>query len=332
MSTSGEQGSRPLTRRELRELRAKGGESAVREALDAAAAEQPTAAPAPHVVASVPLEAEEPRALTRKELRRLRTNEVPIVSPEGAVDAAESEDIAGERHPQSIEAIVVPDDEQSHDDEATDDASSEPAHEPVDDVPERAAEGSGELAEDNSGEVDGDVITAEDPAPAAEDTPDEADASDSTADEWAPEGVSDAPALSPTFGAGVVAPRGEPDAASFDDLMEQYATTSPSSIIMTSSHRLPEGLGSQGAAKGTTDGREVDAVLIDGELPASSSPTPIAASSAISTQKSAHEVLRPPTPEKGRGLLFGLGITAGVLGILAIGTLATLYFTGVFNS
>ncbi|RCK61527.1 hypothetical protein DTO57_02490 [Microbacterium sorbitolivorans] len=142
--------------------------------------------------------------------------------------------------------------------------------------------------------------------------------------------VFEMPRLDPAFGAGMgtAATR---ENASFDALMEQSPTTSPSSILMTSSHRLPAGVGSTGAAHGTTDGRDIDAVLLDRELPAASSPTPIAASSAISTQKSAAEVLRPPSPEKGRSLLLVLGITAGALGIVAVGTLATLYFTGVFN-
>src|SRR5690606_25320863 len=239
MSTSGEQARRPLTRRELRELRAQGGESAVRDALQEAPDEEPVAPPAQrpedHVVATSAPEATSAHPpLTRREMRRLRTNEVPVITP-----------------------------------------------------------------------------AAQEPEPSTT--------------------VHEFPTLSPTFGAGVGASQTKPDAASFDELMEQYATTSPSSIIMTSSHRLPEGLGSTGAAKGTTDGREVDAVLIDGELPAASSPTPIAASAAISTQKSAAEVLRPPAPEKGRNLLLVLGITAGALGIVAVGTLATLYFTGAFN-
>lgn len=367
MSTSGEQGKRPLTRRELRELRAKGGEPAVREALDAAAAEDPPAepAPSPHVVASVPHETEEPRPLTRKELRRLRTNEVPIVSADGVVGASDDRSAdaadAGERHPQSLDAVSA---SEEADDEAAATAAPETPEDPT----------SGEVAEDRSSKADepgergaGDETSDEEPA-AGDDEPTAREDAEETADgepSEEPESAADAraggersdeddassddapddaasshgsdgashetPALSPTFGAGVGERGGEPEAASFDDLMEQYATTSPSSIIMTSSHRLPEGLGSQGAAKGTTDGREADAVLIDGELPASSSPTPIAASSAISTQKSAHEVLRPPAPEKGRGLLFTLGITAGILGIVAVGTLVTLYFTGVFN-
>ncbi|WP_110589042.1 hypothetical protein [Microbacterium suaedae] len=320
MSTSGEQGRRPLTRRELRELRAKGGEPAVREALDAASAEDPPAAPGPHVVASVPQDAESPHALTRKELRRLRTNEVPIVSADDAASSSEdaavssdgettphdaSGDVAatGERHPQSIDAIDSP----SEDEAPSVQDEEQPSPQATASVPADVKDASV-------------VAMAEAEKPAG--TDDAARADDT---------VDSAPALNPSFGAGVGETQREPEAASFDDLMGQYATTSPSSIIMTSSHRLPEGLGSEGAAKGTTDGREADAVLVDGELPASSSPTPIAASAAISTQKGAHDVMRPPAPEKGRGLLFALGITAGILGIVAVGTLATLYFTGAFN-
>lgn len=67
---------------------------------------------------------------------------------------------------------------------------------------------------------------------------------------------------------------------------------------MTGSYELPKGLGSQGHAHGTTDGKDVDAVLIDGELPPASSPTPIAASAAVSTIKPAGEVIRPPAPKR----------------------------------
>ncbi|MFX5752164.1 hypothetical protein ABTE32_22335, partial [Acinetobacter baumannii] len=59
--------------------------------------------------------------------------------------------------------------------------------------------------------------------------------------------------------------------------------TATGEIIVTGPFELPEGLGSSGHAPGTTDGRDVDAVLLDGELPPASSPTPIAASAAIST-------------------------------------------------
>ena len=85
-------------------------------------------------------------------------------------------------------------------------------------------------------------------------------------------------------------------------------------------------MGSQGHALGTTDGKDIDAVLIDGELPPASSPTPIAASSAISTIKPAGEVIRPPAPEKGNRLMVTLAIIAGGLA-LAIGVVLVIAFT-----
>ena len=101
-------------------------------------------------------------------------------------------------------------------------------------------------------------------------------------------------------------------------------------ILVTGSYELPKGLGSQGHAHGTTDGKDVDAVLIDGELPPASSPTPIAASAAVSTIKPAGEVIRPPAPEKGNRLLLILAIVAGGLA-LAVGTAVIVAFsTNVF--
>ncbi|MGH3689431.1 MAG: hypothetical protein ACRDT7_04670 [Microbacterium sp.] len=97
-------------------------------------------------------------------------------------------------------------------------------------------------------------------------------------------------------------------------------------ILVTGSYELPQGMGSQGHAFGTTDGKDVDAVLIDGELPPSSSPTPIAASSAVSTIKPAGEVIRPPAPEKGNRLMVTLAIIAGGLA-LAIGVVLVIAFT-----
>jgi len=67
-------------------------------------------------------------------------------------------------------------------------------------------------------------------------------------------------------------------------------------------------------------------VLIDGELPPASSPTPIAASSAISTIKPAGEVIRPPAPEKGNKLMLTLIIVAGGLA-LAVGVVVVIALT-----
>ncbi|WP_314453652.1 hypothetical protein [uncultured Microbacterium sp.] len=102
-------------------------------------------------------------------------------------------------------------------------------------------------------------------------------------------------------------------------------------IMITGTFDLPQGLGSVGHAPGTTDGRDADAVLLDGELPAASSPTPIAASAAISTVKQPGEIIRPPAPEKGSKLLVGLIITTGALFLAVVGTLGLAFTTGVFR-
>lgn len=102
-------------------------------------------------------------------------------------------------------------------------------------------------------------------------------------------------------------------------------------IMITGTFELPQGLGSVGHAPGTTDGRDADAVLLDGELPPASSPTPIAASAAISTVKQPGEIIRPPAPEKGSKLLIGLIITTGALALAVVVTLALAITTGVFR-
>lgn len=102
-------------------------------------------------------------------------------------------------------------------------------------------------------------------------------------------------------------------------------------ILITGMMSLPDGIGSQGHAIGAADGKEVDAVLLDGEIPAASSPVPIAASSAISTIKPAGEVIRPPEPDKGNKLMLALTITAGALALALVGALVVAFTTGVFS-
>ncbi|MGF3055100.1 hypothetical protein [Microbacterium sp. YY-01] len=102
-------------------------------------------------------------------------------------------------------------------------------------------------------------------------------------------------------------------------------------VLVTGSYDLPMGLGSTGSAPGTTDGKEADAVLIDNELPPTSSPTPIAASSAISTIKPAAEVIRPPQPDKGNRMMLALTITAGGLALALVGVVVVAFTTGVFS-
>ncbi|WP_218682232.1 hypothetical protein [Microbacterium sp. BF1] len=163
------------------------------------------------------------------------------------------------------------------------------------------------------------------------------------------------PTVNPAFGEGLLAEAPDPHAPfrpSFDELLtvgdstgSQHSapnalifTPSPGEgslsgpvastgeILVTGSYELPQGMGSQGHALGTTDGKDVDAVLIDGELPPASSPTPIAASSAVSTIKPAGEVIRPPAPEKGNRLMITLAIVAGGLA-LAVGVVVIIAIT-----
>jgi hypothetical protein len=163
--------------------------------------------------------------------------------------------------------------------------------------------------------------------------------------------------VAPDFGAALLAGGGpvehEP-VSSFDDLITRSSSGSvatPNALILsqipdggsivapvnatgevliTGTFNLPEGLGSTGHAVGTADGKETDAVLVDGELPAHSSPTPIAASAAISTAKQPGEIIKPPTPEKGGKLMLTLAITAGVLALALVGVLILAVTTGVF--
>ncbi|GAA5198285.1 hypothetical protein [Microbacterium jejuense] len=172
--------------------------------------------------------------------------------------------------------------------------------------------------------------------------------------------------VSPLFGAGlleadavaVAEPEPEPAAAefppSFDQLLSRSTgaialpsalivaqapevsplvapVTATGEVIVTGTFNLPEGLGSTGHAKGTADGKEIDATLVDGELPVHSSPTPIAASAAVSTVKMPGEVIKPPAPEKGGKLMMSLAVTAGVLALALVGVLILAFVTGVFS-
>lgn len=167
--------------------------------------------------------------------------------------------------------------------------------------------------------------------------------------------VEENPTVNPAFGQDLLSDPNEaraPFAPSFDELLTVGDSTgsqhlapntliftpsagdgdlsgpvaSTGEILITGSYELPRGLGSQGHAHGTTDGKDIDAVLIDGELPPASSPTPIAASAAVSTIKPAGEVIRPPAPEKGNKLMLILAIVAGGLA-LALGVSLIIAFT-----
>ena len=107
--------------------------------------------------------------------------------------------------------------------------------------------------------------------------------------------------------------------------------TATGEVLITGMFNLPESLGSTGTAHGSSDGKDLDALLVDGELPPASSPTPIAASAAISTIKSDDDIINPPAPEKGSRLMLALGITAGALALALIGVLIVALVTGAIG-
>lgn len=344
-----------LTRRQLRELRNTAStpivtaettppEPAPVVAPLPRAAEPVQLAPVPPADAEVDLSAP---ALTRRAARqqeRIRTASIPVITGEQPTAAeeqtspdAEPVEPAHDGDEEIIELFEVP---------------SDPDAEPVDEVEhvatatdaDEAPEADNESAAE-SGDVDGGVFEAA--RSNAEDIDDE-------------EPHQERPLVSETFGAGLLTgdAGGVDLPPSFDQLLTRGSAstgalsapnalilsqspdtgsfvspvTATGEILITGTFSLPQSFGSTGILPGSSDGRDVDAVLIDGELPATSSPTPIAASSAISTIKSAEDVIRPPAPEKGSRLMLALVITAGALALALTGVLIVALLTGAFSS
>ncbi|MGC5171200.1 hypothetical protein ACLQ2Q_11165 [Microbacterium sp. DT81.1] len=287
--------------------------------------------------------------LTRRQARqqeRIRTASVSVITPDamaahaaaaaGAVEQERADELAasGEPHPVS-EPSWAP----------RPAGVAEPAEDPEHaDTPEPAAE-----------ELSGDAL----PAASDDDRHDELVAEEyADGDSASAEPDAERPVLRPGFGSELLA-GAEPVALppSFDQLIARSATstgaqstsnalilsqapshspivgpvTATGEVLITGSMSLPEGLGSTGHAAGTADGKETDAVLFDREIPASSSPTPIAASAAISTVKGAQEIIRPPAPEKGSRLMLTLAITAGALALALVGVLILAFVTGALR-
>ena len=244
-----------------------------------------------------------------------------VATPVSASDAA----AASRETP--VEAVIVDEPATADDDAVTGDAAS------------------GDNVEDDTDDVV-EVLGLE-----ATDTDDLVDADDHEE----PLADGETPVVNSAFGEAVLQQERPAFTPSFDDLIasgdSNGSHTAPSALIftpspgegslsgpvastgeilVTGSYELPRGLGSQGHAHGVADGKEVDAVLIDGELPPASSPTPIAASSAVSTIKPAGEIIRPPAPEKGNRLMLVLAIVAGGLALALAVALGVAFTTNVF--
>lgn len=362
MTTSDQDGERQLTRKQLREIRLTGSTPVISEE-DAAAAAQPSTvlprAADPVEIPPVPeVEISEPDApLTRRQMRSLEHLRGGSDVQSNDADAAADEAVAEES------AIAESAEEESALDEA---AVEEPVLDEA--VLEEAVVEAPEPADPGEGASPEDALVSEvpvfEPRSAAAGVS-RFDGSNSTATPVEAEPTADVeelevitaerPVVGAAFGLGVKPEK--PVRALFDDLLDGRSSSgshhsastaliftpsvgagslsgpiaSTGELLITGTYALPDGIGSHGHAHGTTDGRDIDAVLLDGELAPASSPTPIAASSAISTSKSAGEVIRPPVPDKGNKLMLTLAIVAGGLALALAATLIIAATTGVFG-
>ncbi|CAH0164948.1 hypothetical protein [Microbacterium sp. Bi121] len=351
MSTSDQQGNQPLTRKQLREIRLTGATPVIGEdeaAADAAKKTPPTpaaplarpaepaeVAPAP---ADVDIDEDSGAPLTRRQVRaleRMRTASVPVIEPD-----AESEDQKDED--QKDEAASADADDEVDSEDVPVPVSAAATDEVVSGIPVFSTARDEDAQSARSFDDDGDDDNDDDDAEGHEDGVDEE--------------VAERPIVSPTFGEQVLGEQTEVPsfAPSFDELITSDSggshrapntlifthpgggslsgpVASTGEVLITGTYELPEGLGSRGHARGTTDGKDIDAVLIDGELPPASSPTPIAASSAVSTIRPAGEVIRPPAPEKGNKLMLTLAITAGGLALALAVALIAAFTLNVFG-
>lgn len=319
MSTPDKPETPQLTRRQLRELRNTASTPIITPEEAEAAATPAPVAPLPRAAEPLPTVEEPPvaeavnleePALTRRAARQqvlLRTASVPVVEPvdEGAagddstsdaVDGLGTDDDGDHESDAVAEVVVVEEDEVEPEAPLTEGAEND------DDAPHPVVAptfGSELLAGEN--------VDLEMPA-SFDQLLTRSTATGSLA-------ASNALILPQT-----------PDAGSLVS-----SVTATGEVLITGTFNLPESFGSTGTSHGSSDGKEIDAILIDGELPPTSSPTPVAASSAISTIKSAEDIIKPPVPEKGSRLMLTLVITAGVLALALAGVLIVGLVTGVFR-
>lgn len=304
-------------------------------------------------------------ALTRRSARqqeRLRTASVPVVD----ADAPSDHDANATPEPDAAEDVpsadIAPADEVPDTADATEaadalaDAQAEsPEVEILDDA---LVPGAPDAVTDEEVVEDAVVVESVEPSTGDEPADDSAVATlVTTEDDDEPE--EPRAVVAPTFGSGLLSGEGvELELpASFDQLLsrgsnatgslaasnalilsqtpETASLTSPiaatGEVLITGMFNLPASFGSTGTSHGSSDGKEIDAILVDGELPPASSPTPIAASAAISTIKSAEDIIKPPAPEKGGRLMMALVITAGALALALTGVLIVALVTGAFS-
>jgi len=327
--TTADDGSRPLTRREIRQrerLRTASVPVITSEILAVTAAEREkhaaerAAAEVPADDWSAPSASSASSATSAEEESPDRASEV--VQAE-TVDEAPAQPIESESRLAAVEELVVT---EVHTDEGAAGGG-----------PSAAVEA--ERTDTAAGAADSEADGAE-PAPSADAEEDEKRVVASAFGADLLQGTSGEPEVPASFdqlltrGSAVTGAISMPNALILSQTPEGGSLTAPvtatGEILITGTFALPDHYGSTGTVPGHADGKEADAVLVDGELPAASSPTPIAASAAISTIKSADEIIKPPAPERGSRLMVVLAITAGVLAVALAGVLILAITTGIF--
>jgi hypothetical protein len=368
MSTPDQPDTPPLTRRRMREIRNTGSTPVIPPVDDAAppapeapadtpavaeeaapVAVSPTPAPLAREAAPAPVApAPDPvdlgvAPLTRRQARqqeRIRTASVPIITPEVAASLAPPASPVAEAGEEAAERSIF----------------APPAEPPREELTKPSPADAAPAAESDAPTLS--AVLDTDPEDSAPPVPVDDEESASTESESAEEQT---PVLvNPALGSGLLA--GASPAAdlppSFDQLITRSASatgsistpnalilsqtpagaplvapvTATGEVLITGTFDLPDGLGSVGHAPGMADGKDLDVALVDGELPPASSPTPIAASAAISTVRTpGEEIIRPPVPEKGSRLMLGLVIVAGVAAAALATVLILILTTGALG-
>lgn len=279
-----------------------------------------------------PADPPEKPPLTRRRLRQMRTQGIPIILPgttplvAAAAPAADPEMPVDPETP--VEAIV--------EEAQPEPTETESVTEDIVDAVVVDDESVEDAAADESDAADGDA--------AAEPSGDDADSGRVIAADFGAELLAgDATTATPPPSFDHLLTRSGPTGGSTASpnalILSQTPETGPlvvpvqasGEVIITGSYELPESYGSTGTVPGTADTKETDAALIDEELPLASSPIPVSASAAVSTIKSGEEIVTPPAPEKTNKVMMVLAITAGVLALGLTGVLILSFVTGVFR-
>lgn len=104
-------------------------------------------------------------------------------------------------------------------------------------------------------------------------------------------------------------------------------------VVVTGSIDLPSGMGSNGGHPDHFDKSDIDAMFdAEDETRPATAGTPVSASKAVSTHTATRDVITPPAPARSNRLLLILAITAGVLAVAVLAVIIVGIAAGAFQS